>query len=228
MKTTFITMSVLAATLFFTTVTLAADAVWTDNFEAAKIKATKEGKDLLLHFTGSDWCPWCVKLHKEVFSQETFKREAPKHFVLVDIDFPRRKEQSEKVKKQNRGLEKRYRVEGFPTIILTDASGRPYARTGYQEGGPDNFLKHLQELSTLKTKRDALFEKAENAKGVEQAKLFDQALNWLKSNGINSLNEYTDIIDKIIAYDTDNAAGLKANYAVQKVQYESSDRLSDT
>ncbi len=226
MKTTFITISTFITILFLTTVVRASDTIWTDNFETAKIAAKREGKDLLLHFTGSDWCPWCIKLKKEVFSQETFKKEAPNHFVLVDIDFPRTKEQSEKVKKQNRELEKRYQVEGFPTIILTDNGGRPYARTGYQEGGPDNFLKHLQELRTLKIKRDTLFEKAENSQGVEQAKILDQALNLLKSNGINSLNEYSDIIDKIIKYDKENSAGLRTNYEVVKVQYESSDRLS--
>ena len=226
MKTTFIPLPVFAALLFLATAAFASDAPWTDNFETAKIAASREEKDLLLHFTGSDWCPWCIKLEKEVFSRETFKKDAPKHFILVDIDFPKSKEQSEKIKKQNRELEKGYQVEGFPTIVLTDPKGRPYARTGYQEGGPDNFLNHLQELRTLKIKRDALFEKAENAKGIEKAKLFDQALNLLKSNGVNTLHEYRDIVDKIMEYDKDNKAGLRSNYEALKVRYESDERIS--
>lgn len=226
MKIPYCTISVLATLIFLTTVTLASDALWTDDFETAKITAARKKKDLLLHFTGSDWCPWCIKLKREVFSQEAFKKDAPRHFVLVEIDFPKSKEQSEGVKKQNRELEKRYQVEGFPTIVLTDAEGRPYARTGYQEGGPDNFLNHLQELRTLKLKRDELFENAENAEGIEKANLLDQALNVLESNGVNSLNEYRDIVDKIMEYDKEDKAGLRTGYEALKIRYESSDRIA--
>ena len=56
---------------------------WMTDFEAAKEKAKKEGKDLLIDFTGSDWCGWCIKLSKEVFEQEAFKKEAPQSFILV-------------------------------------------------------------------------------------------------------------------------------------------------
>ncbi len=226
-KTPLITLSVFASMLLLTLVAKASDDVWTDNFETAKIAAIDEGKDLFLHFTGSDWCPWCVRLRKEVFSQEAFKKGAPKHFVLVNIDFPKTKKQSEKTKKQNRELEKWYQVNGFPTIVLTDSGGRPYARTGYQSGGANNFLSHLKELRAIKTKRDGLFKEAESAQGIQKAKLFDQALNLLKSNGVNSLNEYTNIISDIIEYDKDNKAGLKADYEALNVQYESSNRLSN-
>ena len=82
----------------------AGDAEWLDDFEAAKAKAEKDGKDLLLDFTGSDWCSWCGKLKEEVFNTEAFQKEAPKHFVLVELDFPRQKKLAEKVKQQNEKL----------------------------------------------------------------------------------------------------------------------------
>ena len=81
-----------AILLLFHSHVLAAGEGWTNDFEAAKTKAKKEGKHLLLDFTGSDWCGFCIRLHGEVFSKEVFRKEVPKHFVLVELDFPRQKQ----------------------------------------------------------------------------------------------------------------------------------------
>ena len=72
----------LASTLF------ADDKLWVNEFEKAKQTAATEGKDLLMDFTGSDWCGWCIRLHKEVFDLDAFKTAAPKNFVLVELDYP--------------------------------------------------------------------------------------------------------------------------------------------
>ena len=49
------------------------------DYKAALAKAKAENKDVLIDFSGSDWCRWCVKLDKEVFehmdSIETYKKE---------------------------------------------------------------------------------------------------------------------------------------------------------
>ena len=71
--------------------TFAAGDLWVSDFEKAKASAAKEGKDLLIDFTGSDWCSWCIKLRKEVFDLDAFKAAGPKNFVLVEIDFPQNK-----------------------------------------------------------------------------------------------------------------------------------------
>jgi thioredoxin-related protein len=188
----------------------AGESLWTDDFEAAKAQAEKDGKDLLLDFTGSDWCGWCVKLRKEVFDQEEFKKEAPKHFVLVELDFPRKKELAAKVKEQNRKLAEHFGVQGYPTIFLTDAKGRTYARTGYQEGGAQKYLEHLAELRGKKATRDELFAKAEKAAGVEKAKLLDKAVEQLAQE--EALAGYDDLIQQIIDLDPENQAGLKSKY----------------
>jgi thiol-disulfide isomerase/thioredoxin len=117
---------------------------WLTDFEAAKKQAAAEKKDILVDFTGSDWCGWCIKLDKEVFSTDAFK--AQKDFVLVSLDFPRRKEIPADQKARNEALMRLWGVRGFPTIILTNAKGEAYARTGYQAGGPDKYLPHLAEL----------------------------------------------------------------------------------
>ena len=102
----------------------AAEGLWQTDFKAAQAKAKEEKKYLLVDFTGSDWCGWCIKLHNEVFDKEPFKAEAPKQFVLVELDFPHEKELSDDLKKQNKELAEKYKVEGFPTV-LADGRRRP-------------------------------------------------------------------------------------------------------
>jgi len=123
----------------------------TSPLEAAKMKAAQEGKDILLKFTGSDWCPWCKRLDSEVFGTELFKQEVTKNFVILVLDFPQDKSLlSQKAYRWNIKLYKEYGVPGLPTVILADADGREYARTGYRQGGPKEYLEHLQQLRKLK------------------------------------------------------------------------------
>lgn len=119
---------------------------WEDNFETAKATAAKEKKPILIDFTGSDWCGWCIKLDKEVFSKKEFKDYAKDNLVLFTADFPHDKSQSKKLKEQNEELSKKYGVTGFPTIVLIDAEGKKLAETGYQEGGPEKYVEHLKKL----------------------------------------------------------------------------------
>jgi len=120
---------------------------WITDFESAKSKAGREGKDLFINFSGSDWCGWCKLLDREVFSRAEFVQKAGQSFVFVLADFPRDTSgQTKAVQQQNQRLSDRYKVEGFPTVILADSAGREYARTGYVEGGPVKYLKYLEEL----------------------------------------------------------------------------------
>ncbi|PHX57691.1 MAG: hypothetical protein CK553_03230 [Opitutia bacterium] len=122
----------------------AADAWLTDLDEGIKV-AKAEKKAILVDFTGSDWCGWCIRLKKEVFDQKEFAA-ATKDFVLVELDYPQKKQQSPEVKAKNKALSEKFGVEGFPTILLLDAEGAPFAQTGYQAGGPSKYLVHLAEL----------------------------------------------------------------------------------
>jgi thioredoxin-related protein len=119
---------------------------WETDFEKAKTAAAEKNVPILVDFSGSDWCGWCVKLNKEVFSTATFKQYAENNLVLLLLDFPRGKPQSEQQKTQNRQLMEQYGVQGFPTVILLDATGKELARTGYQAGGPDGYIEHLKSL----------------------------------------------------------------------------------
>lgn len=119
---------------------------WMTDFEAAQAKAKAEQKPMLLDFTGSDWCGWCIKLDKEVFSKPAFQEFASESLVLVELDFPRAKPQSDELKKQNEMLSEKYGIRGFPTIILLSPDGSLIAKTGYQRGGAEAYVEHVSKL----------------------------------------------------------------------------------
>ncbi len=135
-------LAVFAATCSFS---LAADG-WGEDFEAAKAAAAKDKKPILVDFTGSDWCGWCIKLDKEVFAKKEFKDYAKDNLILLSLDFPHEKKQSSKLKKQNEELSKKFGVKGFPTVLILDAEGKKIGETGYQEGGPAKYVEHLKDL----------------------------------------------------------------------------------
>ncbi len=194
---------------------------WLTDFEAAKKKAKTEGKDLLIDFTGSDWCGFCIKLHKQVFSKPEFKSAAPKHFVLVELDFPKRKVLDAKLRKQNQALKRTFAVSGYPTVYLTDADGRPYARTGYRPNGVKEYLEHLDQQRAKRVARDELFARARKVKGLEGARLLDQALTLVKQSmtggrRAGKLVGYEPIFEEIIAFDKDDKGGLRSKYELLK------------
>jgi protein disulfide-isomerase len=123
-----------------------ADDGWIENYEQAKKIAREQHKLILADFTGSDWCPFCVQLHKEVFSKQAFKDYASDKYVLLKVDFPRRHAQDQAIATQNEALRAKFDIEGFPTILIMDAAGRKKGQLGYMEGGPSAFNKALSEI----------------------------------------------------------------------------------
>ena len=124
-----------------------AHAEWLTDFEKAKQTARTQGKDLMLNFAGSDWCYWCQRLDKEVFSKAEFLEKAGKDFVFLLVDFPNDTSgQSDQIQQQNEKLAEQFAIENYPTVFLADATGKSYAKTGYLEGGVRAYLGHLKEL----------------------------------------------------------------------------------
>jgi protein disulfide-isomerase len=125
----------------------AADSLdWQDNLEEAVAQARKENKAVLVNFTGSDWCKWCIKLNDEVFTQDEFENYAEKSLVLVRLDFPRSIPQSQETKIYNNSLARQFGVQGFPTILVFNNQGQLVAKTGYQPGGAVNYVNHIQSF----------------------------------------------------------------------------------
>ena len=121
---------------------------WITDFKHAQKIAAEEEKYILIDFSGSDWCGWCIKLDQEVFQTKIWKEYSDIYLVQVLIDFPSDKTgQSDSTQKQNRELAKKYDVRGYPTIILLNSNGEFIDRTGYQRGGPKNYIDHIKELT---------------------------------------------------------------------------------
>ena len=144
-------LALLAGAFFFSIASHAGPAsedhaAWMTDFDAAKAKASTENKPMLVDFTGSDWCGWCIKLDGEVFSKQAFKDYAKENLILVEIDFPREKAQSTELKAQNEALAKKYGVRGFPTILIINADGEVIEQTGYRRGGPEKYIEHLKGI----------------------------------------------------------------------------------
>ena len=119
---------------------------WETDFKRAAKKADRKDRYMLLDFTGSDWCGWCIKLDNEVFNKSEFKDYARKNLILVEVDFPRKKKQSKSLEKQNADLALRYGIRGYPSIIILAPDGTFVAKTGYKRGGAEKYVAHLEEL----------------------------------------------------------------------------------
>ena len=102
---------------------------WTADFAGAQRRARQENRPVLVLFTGSDWCGWCVKLHRDVLSKPAFRKFAEsKKLELVYLDFPRKSAMSAEEKQRNRNLAGEFKVSGFPTTILLGADGKELGR----------------------------------------------------------------------------------------------------
>ncbi|MFN2622691.1 MAG: thioredoxin family protein [Chthoniobacterales bacterium] len=124
----------------------AAKPGWLTSLEQAQKEAQAKNRLLLMDFTGSDWCGWCIMLDKEVFSKPEFKDYASKNLVLLELDFPRMKKMPPEVTAQNEKLAIKYGIQGFPTVVVFDSTGKPLGALGYQAGGPQAFIAELEKL----------------------------------------------------------------------------------
>ena len=126
----------------------AQELVWETNVNKAIEVASKTKKPLLLFFTGSDWCGWCIRLQKEVLKTPEFAKWAKENVVLVELDYPRRTPQTAEIKKQNGELQQAFGIQGFPTVVFAKAAVKDgkvnfegLGSTGYVAGGPTAWLE---------------------------------------------------------------------------------------
>ena len=129
---------------------IAAGATWLTDLPAAQATAKAQGKIVLVDFTGSDWCGWCMRLNKEVFSTAEFDAFASANLVLVEMDFPRHKDQSAALRMANATFYREFQITGFPTLIVLEGDGKQLGRLGYRPGGPQPFIEELTRISGKK------------------------------------------------------------------------------
>lgn len=126
---------------------LAAEGEWLTDLPKAQAKAKAEKKMVLMDFTGSDWCPPCKALHKNILTSAEFVQFARANLVLVELDFPRSKPQSDTLKKANESLSQKYGIEGYPTVIVLDAEGKQLSKeVGYDGMTAKDYVAKLEKL----------------------------------------------------------------------------------
>jgi thioredoxin-related protein len=123
---------------------IGAEQQWLTSLPAAMAQAQKENKMILMDFTGSDWCGWCIKFKKEALDTPEFSAYAAKNLVLVEVDFPNKTPQTAELKAANKTLGDHYKVGGYPTFVVLGKDGKEIGRqVGYKEGGAKAFIAEL-------------------------------------------------------------------------------------
>ncbi len=131
----------------------AQELTWHTNMEKATALANKQKKPLLLFFTGSDWCGWCIRLQKEVLKTPEFAAWAKDNVILVELDFPRRSPMTPELQAQNMEMQKNFEVRGYPTVWFANAAKKDgkisiekLGSTGYVAGGPSKWLEGANKI----------------------------------------------------------------------------------
>jgi protein disulfide-isomerase len=135
----------------------AQELTWHTDVNKASELAIKTKKPLMLFFTGSDWCGWCIRLQKEVFKTPEFVKWANENVTLVELDFPRRKQLEPELAAQNKNLEQMFAIRGYPTVwfvtpTLVDVKMNfdRLGSTGYVAGGPEAWLSGANQIIAKK------------------------------------------------------------------------------
>lgn len=153
-------MKKLALALFLTfsfSATQAQELTWHTDVNKASELAIKNKKPLMLFFTGSDWCGWCIRLQKEVFKTPEFVKWANDNVTLVELDFPRRKQLEPQLAQQNKNFEQMFGIRGYPTVwfvtpALVDGkmTFNRLGSTGYVANGPAGWLPGADQILAKK------------------------------------------------------------------------------
>lgn len=176
---------------------------WLNNIDKGIEQAKKDNKLVLVEFTGSDWCPPCKALKKDVFPSPEFQKIADKSLVLVELDFPRQKEISDEQKKYNGEMAKKYAITGYPTVYLLNNEGTPvWVRVG--GGDKDDYLKELQDGIKNATIITESLTAAKAASGIEKAKLLDKAY---KAMSADMQKSNAALAEEIVTQDKEDTLG---------------------
>jgi thioredoxin-related protein len=125
---------------------------WVTNIEEAKKQATEQNKHILLVFSGSDWCGPCIKLDKNIWQSEAFKKDAKKNWILVKADFPKKKanQLSPELTESNNKLAEKYNRDGnFPFVVILDKTGKVLGMTAYKSVDAEQYIEGLHDLAKI-------------------------------------------------------------------------------
>jgi protein disulfide-isomerase len=119
---------------------------WETNYKSALQQAKQQNKPLLLLFTGTDWCKYCIMLENEVFSTQAFADKMKDKFIFVKLDFPSKFKLPPDLAQQNNSLKAKYQISGFPKVVIINSDEVKLGTAGYQAGGPANYNQILLKI----------------------------------------------------------------------------------
>ena len=180
-----------------------------DRLESALPVAKRDGRTILLNFTGKEWCPACIHLRTKIFASDEYKNQAGDRYVEVEVIFPRRPEEAsdkEKLSANEQMLDEYHITSGFPTMVLHDENGLPFATVVGTRRTPAEFIATLEKAQELRKQRDILLAQVEGKQGMERAEALAEAMRVVPEN---LRFKYTDIVNEINELDPENTLGFK-------------------
>ncbi len=178
-------------------------ADWGTDYEVALAQAEKQGKAVLVDFTGSDWCGYCMRLRAEVLDNPGFAAWAENHFVLLEVDVPHNPKFDQKQLEKNKALCTKYGIDGYPTVLVLDSKGRALGGLFGYESDP----VHVRSILEPGLQAAQLLKSAESLEGVE--KLGAMLTAWrLVPEELHAQNR--ELQAEIMAIDSEDRSGLKA------------------
>ncbi len=188
-----------------------AAAKWHDSYTEAAAEAEQSGKDLLVVFTGTNWIEMCKVFYNDILSTPAFMNPASAKFVLVKLEYNKDTggEEQDQIS-QKRFLKDSYRISGFPTVLLTDAAGRPYGINGYQPIAANEYANFILGMQASGAKKRTLLAQAANLQGPEKAKMLMEGIPKLPGN--LSARFYRKEMEAAVQADSDGALKLKEQF----------------
>ena len=183
---------------------------WTMDYKAALALAKEKDLPIMLNFTGSDWCGWCIRMDRGVFAKKEWSRWATENLLLVTLDFPKGKNiVPEKYQNRNRQLQRQYKVRGYPTYVIVDVDGKTeLGRLGAGRGKtPESFIKEAEAVVVKSSGGVAKFvsalsvkEAATYRKYIDELKTADAKLaKWTASGPEENEQNFTAFYDQLEA-----------------------------
>lgn len=182
MRTIFKKMFLLGVSLM-TLCTCAIASDWYTDYDEGLAQAKKENRNMMILFTGSDWCGWCKKLQAEILTKEEFTKYAQENLVLIEQDFPKANKPSKEVQAKRQALAKKYSIRGYPTIVLLTPEEKDFGRMGYMRDGPSGFIAKYKTLAEkVSTPTVVQAATAENSSGIVLGSISDLKMEgWMKA-----------------------------------------------
>lgn len=177
--------------------------------EAAMPVAQAEGRDIMLEFTGKEWCPPCIHLRTKILETPEFEAAVGDKYVLVEVVFPRLPAAVAAIPEEQRNANEKllvhHRIEtGLPTVLLLDEKGFPYAQIAGARRSTAEYLKELEAAAAVRAARDAAFARAAGLQGMERAAALAEGLNAIPEN---CRDKYPAVVNEINAIDSRNTLG---------------------